>query len=104
MKKVRISTRAAEFIRSEKAYLARLNKRAATNVSRQLRQLSKTLSEFPGAGAPALAPGDVRRFVSPPYVIEYEVHPNELVVLRIYHGRQDRSLLIDREDADLSDR
>jgi plasmid stabilization system protein ParE len=56
----------------------------------KLRQLTKTLSEFPGAGARTLAPGDVRRFVLPPYVIEYEVHPNELVILRIYHGRQDQ--------------
>jgi plasmid stabilization system protein ParE len=104
MIKLRISAPAMEFIRHERAHLKRVNQRAAEDLSRQIRRLSKTLSEFPGAGAPALAPGDVHRFVSPPYVAEYEIHPHELVILRIYHGRQDRSLLIDKEDADFLDR
>lgn len=88
MIKVRISTRAAVFIRTEKAYLARFNKRAAANVSSQFRQVARTLSDYPDVGTSVVARGDVRRFVTPPYIIEYEVHPNELVILVIRHGRQ----------------
>lgn len=97
MTKVRISTRAAAFIRSERAYLARFNKRAAAGVSRQLRQAAKTLSDYPNVGTPVMARGDVRRFVTPPYVLDYEIHPTELVILLIHHGRQDISLVIDGE-------
>jgi plasmid stabilization system protein ParE len=88
MTKVRISTRAAAFIRTEKDYLAQFNKRAAAGVSRQFRQVARTLSDYPNVGTPVVARGDVRRFVTPPYIIEYEIHPTELVILLIRHGRQ----------------
>jgi plasmid stabilization system protein ParE len=100
--KVRIAAPAMRFIRHEKAYLKRVNKHAAVQLGQKLRQVTKTLSEFPGAGAPTLAPGDVRRFVLPPYLFEYEIHPDEVVILLIYHGRQDRLPQIDK-DSDLSD-
>jgi plasmid stabilization system protein ParE len=88
MTKVRISTRAAAFIRTEKAYLARFNRRAAVNIARQFRHVARTLSDYPNVGTPVVAQGDVRRFVAPPYIIEYEIHPTELVILIIRHGRQ----------------
>jgi plasmid stabilization system protein ParE len=88
MTKVRISTRAAAFIRAEKTYLARFNKRAAANISRQFRHVARTLSDYPNVGTPVLAQGDVRRFVTPPYIVEYEIHTKELVILIIRHGRQ----------------
>lgn len=102
MKKVRIAAPAMRFLRHEKAYLKRVNNKAAVHLAQRLLQVTKTLSEFPGAGAPTLAPGDVRCFVSPPYLFEYEIHPDEVVILLIYHGRQERLLQID-EDGDLSD-
>lgn len=98
MTKVRISTRAAEFIRTEKSYLARFNKRAAADISRQFRYVARTLSDYPKAGIPVMARGDVRRFVTPPYIIEYEIHPTEVVILLIRHGRQ-QSPDIDKDDS-----
>ncbi|WP_112973522.1 type II toxin-antitoxin system RelE/ParE family toxin [Rhizobium sp.] len=102
MKKVRIAAPAMRFVRHEKAYLKRVSRHAAVQFAQQLKQMTRTLSEFPGAGARTLAPGDVRCFVSPPYLFEYEIHPDEVVILLIYHGRQERLLQID-EDGDLSD-
>lgn len=88
MSKVRISTRAAEFIRSERAYRKLYNKRAAADVSRQFREAARIISDYPNVGTPVSARGDVRRFITPPYIIEYEIHPAELVILMIRHGRQ----------------
>ena len=103
MTKVRISTRAAGFIRAERTYLGRVNKRAAADVSRQLRHLQRTLSDYPNVGTPVIARGNVRRFVTPPYVVDYEVHPAEVVILMIWHGRQQEPDLDKNEGADIPD-
>ena len=98
MIKVRISTRASAFIRAERAYLKRFNKRAAAGISRQFREVQNILSDYPNVGTHVAARGDVRRFVTPPYIVEYEIHSTELVILMIRHGRQLPLDLDDGED------
>ena len=51
MKKVRIAAPAMRFVRHEKAYLKRVSRHAAVQFAQQLKQMTRTLSEFPGAGA-----------------------------------------------------
>ncbi len=103
MTKVRISARAARFIRTEKAYLAGVNKRASAGVSRQFRQAARTLSDYPNVGTPVMARGDVRRFVTPPYIIDYEIHRTEIVILLVRHGRQQTPDLEKTDGPDIPD-
>jgi plasmid stabilization system protein ParE len=53
-----------------------------------VRQAGDILSAYPNVGTPVSARGDVRRFVTPPYIVDYAIHPAELVILMIRHGRQ----------------
>lgn len=53
--------------------------------------LYERLTDFPGLGAPRPLLGDeVRISTVPPYVVIYEHHPSEniVMILRIIHGRR----------------
>ncbi|WP_428427986.1 type II toxin-antitoxin system RelE/ParE family toxin [Pararhizobium sp.] len=85
---VRFSERALAYLKAEQAYLGRFDKRAASATARQIRKVAEILAEHPQAGqAVAIIPG-VRRYVSPPYVIDYTETGGAIVILAIRHGRQ----------------
>ena len=88
MKKLRISDDASAYLRAERAYLARFDKRAASAMILQLRQTMEMLRRFPLAGKALDVPPGVRRFSVPPYVIDYEVVDGILGVLVVRHARQ----------------
>lgn len=73
MKKLRISDEASAYLRAERAYIARFDKRAASAMILQLRQVMEMPRRFPQAGKALDVPQGVRRFSAPPYVIDYEV-------------------------------
>lgn len=95
MKKVRISTMAADYIRSERTYLGRFSAPAARELNRKLRNARSLLSQHPEIGKVKPGSNGVRVLVIAPYLIEYEVDSEGVLILIVRHGRQD-----DRPDED----
>lgn len=88
-----IRAKAAEDLAGIFTWIARDNPPAAAETVRRIRQRIGRLVT-PGLahmGRPGLVPG-TRELVEAPYMIVYEVHEerDELVVLAILHGAQDR--------------
>ncbi len=97
--KLRIHDGAAAYLKAERAYLARFDKRAASVMIQQVRQAMEMLQRFPHAGQLLNAARGVRRFSVPPYVIDYEVVDGILGVLIIRHARQhDPDIVSDQTD------
>ena len=95
MKTVRISTMAGDYIRSERTYLAKFSVQAAREFSRKLRSARELLTRHPEMGKVKPGSNGVRLLTMTPYLFEYEIHPDEILVLIVRHGRQD-----DRHDED----
>ncbi|CDZ60846.1 type II toxin-antitoxin system RelE/ParE family toxin [Neorhizobium galegae] len=95
MKKVRISTMAADYIRSERTYLARFSTSAVQELSRKLRNAQALLAQYPEMGKVKPGTNGVRVLVIAPYLIEYEIDSDGVLILIVRHGRQD-----DRPDED----
>lgn len=98
--KVRISEEAADYIEAERLYLRRFDRRAASAVTKKMRDAMALLRRFPEAGYVLATMSDVRRFAVPPYLIDYTVVDGTIFVLLIRHGRQDDP---DADTDDLSD-
>jgi plasmid stabilization system protein ParE len=99
LKKLRISDEASAYLRAERAYIARFDKRAASAMILQLRQVMEMLRRFPQAGKALDVPQGVRRFSAPPYVIDYEVVDGVLGILIVRHARQnDPDIAADTRD------
>ncbi|MDO9417982.1 type II toxin-antitoxin system RelE/ParE family toxin [Pararhizobium sp.] len=98
--KLRISPAAAAYIRAERAYLARLDKRAAASMIQQMRRTMEMLLQFPDAGKALEMPAGARRFSTAPYVLDYDVTDGILEILIIRHARQlDPNMVCDVEDS-----
>jgi plasmid stabilization system protein ParE len=87
--KVRLSEEAAEYIEAERLYLRRFDRRAASAVTKKMRNGIALLRRFPEAGYVLETMSDVRRFAVPPYLIDYTIIDGIISVLLIRHGRQD---------------
>jgi plasmid stabilization system protein ParE len=63
-----------------------------TRVVRALVAAPAKLLEHPRLGErlDRYAPRDVRRLLVGPYEMRYELRPDELVVLRVWHSREER--------------
>ncbi|WP_275791054.1 type II toxin-antitoxin system RelE/ParE family toxin [Pararhizobium gei] len=101
--KLRIYDEAAAYLRAERAYLSRFDKRAASAMVQQLRQAMEMLRRFPQAGQALESVPGVRRFTVPPYIIDYEVMDGTLGVLVIRHGRQHDPDIISDAHGDFED-
>ncbi|MGK6315252.1 type II toxin-antitoxin system RelE/ParE family toxin [Neorhizobium sp. DT-125] len=95
MKKVRVSTMASDYIRQERTYLSKFSAPAAGELSRKLRNAQTLLARHPELGKVKPGSNGVRILVVAPYVIEYELDSDGVLILIIRHGRQD-----DRHDED----
>jgi toxin ParE1/3/4 len=72
-------------------YISERNPEAASRVVERIRAAIDLLSEFPRIGHAGRAPGTREWVVKGlPYVIVHEPHEDELVILAIFHGAQDR--------------
>lgn len=73
-------------------FLADVNRRAAHNVVADLVQAPDILIERPRLGVRLEEFGEreVRRIIVGKYELRYEVTTDAIVVLRIWHGREDR--------------
>jgi toxin ParE1/3/4 len=76
-------------IENIRAYIARDNPSAATRIAEALVAAADRLSANPRLGRLGAIPGTFELIVKP-YVLVYEIHRAEVMVLRIWHGRQRR--------------
>jgi addiction module RelE/StbE family toxin len=88
---IRYSLEARRDLANIHDYISERNPRAATRVIERIRGAIDLLSEFPRIGHAGHAP-ETREWVVKglPYIIVHELHDDELVVLAIFHGAQDR--------------
>jgi len=66
--------------------------RAADAVVRELNRAALRLREFPRTGVrvPVQDAREVRRVIVGAYEMRYEVRDEEIVIVRIWHGKEDR--------------
>jgi plasmid stabilization system protein ParE len=64
----------------------------ADEIEQELSQAPKMLLEFPrrGSSLSQFDPREVREFRVSSYLLRYELSGSDIVVLRIFHARQDR--------------
>jgi plasmid stabilization system protein ParE len=73
-------------------FLIPLNPAVALKTVRALRAASLKLVDHPWLGAPLqrYLPQDVRRLIVGQYEIRYEVTEQEILIIRLWHTREDR--------------
>ena len=71
-------------------HIGQQNPAAANRVAVQLLAACDRLEHLPERGRPGLVPGTRELAAMWPYVIVYRVTPEEVQILRIWHGAQDR--------------
>ncbi|MDI7773763.1 type II toxin-antitoxin system RelE/ParE family toxin [Asticcacaulis sp. EMRT-3] len=74
------------------AFLKAVNPDAAKRIVKMLDAAIKTLPEYPQKGLRLddYAPREVRSLVIGDYEVRYEIAADELIILRIWHMREDR--------------
>jgi toxin ParE1/3/4 len=91
--KVRYRLKALSDIENIHRYIADRNPPAAASVVARIRRAADRLGEWPLIGHSGLAPGTFEWVVvGLPYIIVYEVdeRANEVAIVAVFHGRQDR--------------
>jgi toxin ParE1/3/4 len=87
--RVRFSSRAEEDILNAVRHIAADNPNAARIVSRRIREAAERLRDLPKIGRVGRVESTRERPVSrTPYLLIYRLDEDEVVVLRILHGRQ----------------
>jgi plasmid stabilization system protein ParE len=72
------------------AFLLERNPVAALRVAEGLVLATDSLSTFPDRGRPGRVPNTRELVTVRPYVVVYGVRGDQVVILRIWHGAQDR--------------
>ena len=86
---IRFAEAAIADIESIRAYIAQDNPSAASRMAVAIVAAADRLSANPRLGRLGAMPGTFELIVRP-YVLVYEIHRAEIVVLRVWHGRQRR--------------
>lgn len=87
--KVAFSERALSDLLAIRTYIRHFNPSAARRVAERITVAAKDLGVFPLRGI--MRPDGTREWaLASPYVIVYEVVHDEITVLRIWHGAQNR--------------
>jgi toxin ParE1/3/4 len=71
-------------------FIARYDPEAAVRVSKRLRRVIRLLVDQPALGQAIDGLPDVRDLVAGDYLLRYTVRDECIVVLRVWHGREDR--------------
>lgn len=76
------------------AFLATVDSDAAAKVTQMLQRAPNTLTTFPRIGErfQTLMPREVRKLKVGKYEMRYEIVAAEIYILKIFHGREDRSV------------
>lgn len=103
--KVTVSPDAREYITTEGRYLRARHPGAARQFLDDVKKLRQALSQFPEMGRQTdemPAPG-VLRFVMGSYLVDYEVGEDDVVILKMRHGRQRPPSVEIEDDFDYED-
>ena len=86
------TSRAVDDVARLHELLAPVNRRAAAKVVRALTAAAARLTEHPRLGEKLdhYEPREVRRLLVGSYELRYEVRATQVVVLRVWHVREDR--------------
>jgi plasmid stabilization system protein ParE len=72
-----------------RSYISRFNPRAARRVADRINAAAQGLAALPDRGLHR--PDGTRELVAVyPYVLVYDITPNRVIVLRVWHGAQER--------------
>lgn len=69
---------------------AKKNPQAAQKASRQLKKNVQSLVDQPNMGTPVEELEDFRELIARDYIVRYRVLSDEIVILNIWHGKEDR--------------
>ena len=89
--KLRFTGRALDDLSRLRSFIAKDNPLAARRIGQALRGSIRHLVDHPQMGEALDAPAGVRRWVTGPYVVHYTIDGQVLIVLRIWHGREQRT-------------
>jgi len=93
--RVRLTNDAADDLRDIRSRIMRDDSAAAARVMRQIRSIIRIPGEYPHFGHPGIKDGTYEKAVPRTrYVVVYHISsqsPEELVVLRVLRGSQDRT-------------
>ena len=82
-------------LRRLRAWTGRHGSTRAKAQAQRIRRAVESLSGMPRLGRTLAVPDggakDLRELVLPPYVIRYLVEPERIVILRLWHDREDRA-------------
>ncbi len=73
-----------------RAFIAEKNPAAADRMSQRLKQQIYLLLENPNIGITLDELGNVQQWVADDYIVRYSVEDNTLLILKIWHHREDR--------------
>jgi len=92
--RIRWTSRASADLVRLHAFLAAAAPEAAARVVQELARAPERLVAFPRIGEKleAYGPREVRRIIVGRYEMRYEVVAGSIVILRLWHGREHRSL------------
>jgi addiction module RelE/StbE family toxin len=81
---------ALDDLREMREYVSRDKPAAAQKLARAIKQAVLRLREHPHSGrvVPELSQRGYREVIVPPYRIIYEVQPQQVIILRVWHGRR----------------
>jgi toxin ParE1/3/4 len=71
-----------------RSYIGTFNPRAAQNTAGRLISAGNSLVDFPDRGRPVTGTNLRELTVAYPYIIRYRVDGDEVVILRVRHGRR----------------
>ena len=86
---VRWLDQAVEDLRAVRAYIARHNPSAASEIAQRIRDAVKLLGDYPAAGQAGRVPNTRELVVTgTPYILPYRVRAETIEILRVLHGAQ----------------
>lgn len=89
-RKVILSSKARDYINTEAKYLRQRSRAGAEKFLALMRSARIDLVDFPrmGLGKAGLPHGDMRLYFAGPYILDYVISGDDVLVLSIRHGRQ----------------
>ena len=95
LRRIAWTTPARFDLRRLRAWTERHSPGTAKAQAQRLRKAIESLAGMPRLGrivaVPDGGPEKLRELILPPYVIRYLVEPERILIVRLWHGREDRS-------------
>lgn len=88
--KLKFTPRAVEDLKRLRAFIAEHNPDAANRISKRLRKSIQHLVENPQLGKAVEDLPEARDFITGPYLVRYTIIGETVVILKIWHGKEER--------------